>query len=154
VRKATPQKMYYSISEASTLAGEEQYILRYWEREFEELRPRKNRAGNRAYNEKDLAVLLDIRKLLREGNYSIKEAKKEITRRYGQPNTAVKTTDGNTAAAPRKEKYAGKAKKKAEITTEIVVAPPPKHATVVLSRRDVLELCSLLKDMALLIRSL
>lgn len=145
--------MYYSISEASALAGEEQYILRYWEREFEELRPRKNRAGNRAYNEKDLAVLLDIRKLLREENYSIKEAKKEITRRYGQPAAAVKTED-NYATPPRKEKRQGKAKVKAELPTEAAPAPPPKRTTVMLARRDVLELCSLLKDMALLIRSL
>lgn len=143
--------MYYSISEASALAGEEQYILRYWEREFEELCPRKNRAGNRAYNEKDLAVLLAIRELLREKNYSIKEAKKEITRRYGQPNIHAKSAQ-DAVVTSRKEKRLDKAK--SESLPKPVASPPSKRDMVMLSRRDILELCSLLKDMALLIRSL
>ncbi len=36
------KKLYYSISEVSKLTGIEQYILRYWETEFEQLRPQKN----------------------------------------------------------------------------------------------------------------
>ena len=48
------KKLYYSISEISKILDEEQYILRYWEKEFDFLKPRKNRAGNRIYSEKDL----------------------------------------------------------------------------------------------------
>ncbi|KAF0141219.1 MAG: MerR family transcriptional regulator [Stygiobacter sp.] len=39
------KKLYYSISEVSRLTALEQYILRYWETEFEQLKPGKNRAG-------------------------------------------------------------------------------------------------------------
>lgn len=139
--------MYYSISEASALAGEEQYILRYWEREFEELHPRKNRAGNRVYNDKDLEILLAIRKLLREGNHSIRAAKNIIRERYGLPSAAKK--DNSTAENGRNGKPAAKQKSNKAETRETV-----RRETVTLQRRDVLELCSLLKDMALLIRSL
>ena len=40
------EKLYYSISEVSDLTGLKQYVLRYWETEFSELKPKKNKAGN------------------------------------------------------------------------------------------------------------
>ena len=70
------KKLYYSISEVSKLAGLEQYILRYWETEFEQLKPGKNRAGNRIYTNKDIKLILQIKRLLREEKYTIEGAKK------------------------------------------------------------------------------
>lgn len=148
--------MYYSISEAGSLAGEEQYILRYWEREFEELRPRKNRAGNRVYTGKDLAILMAIRKLLREDNLSIREAKKKITREYGiQPAAAAKSPAKNDKQPVSKSKRtAGTPKQEQPVNADNGAPKPPHRAMVALPRRDVIELCSLLKDMAILIQSL
>ena len=73
------RKLYYSISEVSKLTGLEQYILRYWETEFELLKPGKNRAGNRIYTNKDIKLILQIKKLLREEKYTIEGAKKILT---------------------------------------------------------------------------
>ena len=70
------KKLYYSISEVSKLAGLEQYILRYWETEFEQLKPGKNRAGNRIYTNRDIKLILQIKRLLREEKYTIEGAKK------------------------------------------------------------------------------
>lgn len=70
------KKLYYSISEVSKLTGLEQYILRYWETEFEQLKPSKNRAGNRIYTNKDIKLILEIKKLLRDEKYTIEGAKK------------------------------------------------------------------------------
>lgn len=70
------KKLYYSISEVSKLTGIEQYILRYWETEFEQLKPQKNRAGNRIYTNKDIQLILYIKNLLRERKYTIDGAKK------------------------------------------------------------------------------
>ncbi|MCJ7552470.1 MAG: MerR family transcriptional regulator [Ignavibacteriaceae bacterium] len=70
------KKLYYSISEVSKIAGIEQYVLRYWETEFEELKPQKNRAGNRIYTNKDIQLILHIKNLLRERKYTIEGAKK------------------------------------------------------------------------------
>ena len=47
-------KMYYSISEVAEMVGVVPYVLRFWEKEFPHLKPRKNRAGNRAYQPKDI----------------------------------------------------------------------------------------------------
>lgn len=70
------KKLYYSISEVGKITGMEQYVLRYWESEFEELKPSKNRAGNRIYTNKDIQVILKIKKLLKEEKYTIEGAKK------------------------------------------------------------------------------
>ncbi len=70
------KKLYYSISEVSKITNIEQYVLRYWETEFEQLRPQKNRAGNRIYTNKDIQLILHIKTLLRERKYTIEGAKK------------------------------------------------------------------------------
>jgi len=72
------RKLYYSIGEISEIIDEEQYILRYWEKEFDELKPKKNRSGNRIYSEKDLFVLKTIKKLLRDDKLSLKGAKEHL----------------------------------------------------------------------------
>ena len=73
------KKLYYSISEVSKIADIEQYVLRYWETEFEQLGPQKNRAGNRIYTNKDIQLILYIKELLREKKYTIEGAKKILT---------------------------------------------------------------------------
>lgn len=69
-----PSKLYYSISEVSEITGIKPHILRFWEKDFSMLRPRKNRAGNRSYRERDIRVVLAIRRLLYEDKYTIKGA--------------------------------------------------------------------------------
>ena len=75
------KKLYYSISEVSKITDLEQYVLRYWETEFEELNPQKNRAGNRIYTNRDIKLILYIKKLLREERYTI-EGAKQILKSY------------------------------------------------------------------------
>lgn len=72
------KKLYYSISEVSKITGLEQYVLRYWETEFEQLKPSKNRAGNRIYTNRDIKTILYIKKLLREERYTIEGAKQVL----------------------------------------------------------------------------
>lgn len=70
------KKLYYSISEVSKITDLEQYVLRYWETEFDNLKPAKNLAGNRIYTNKDIKLILYIKKLLRDEKYTIEGAKK------------------------------------------------------------------------------
>ena len=76
MRDLSIKKLYYSISEVSKITDIEQYVLRYWETEFDELNPQKNRAGNRIYTNKDIRLILYIKELLREKKYTIEGAKK------------------------------------------------------------------------------
>ena len=72
------KKLYYSISEVSKITDLEQYVLRYWESEFEQLKPAKNRAGNRIYTNRDTKLILYIKKLLRDERYTIEGAKQVL----------------------------------------------------------------------------
>jgi len=74
--KFSMKKLYYSISEVSKITELEQYVLRYWETEFEQLKPAKNLAGNRIYTNKDIKLILYIKRLLRDEKYTIEGAKK------------------------------------------------------------------------------
>lgn len=88
MRDLSIKKLYYSISEVSKITDIEQYVLRYWETEFEELNPQKNRAGNRIYTNKDIRLILYIKELLREKKYTIEGAKK-ILENYEQDSKPI-----------------------------------------------------------------
>jgi DNA-binding transcriptional MerR regulator len=87
------KKLYYSISEVSKLTEIEQYVLRYWETEFEQLKPQKNRAGNRIYTNKDIQLILYIKELLREKKYTIEGAKKILEDSGQIKPTQIKSED-------------------------------------------------------------
>ncbi len=78
MKKHSIKKLYYSISEVSKITDLEQYVLRYWESEFEQLKPSKNRAGNRIYTNRDIQLILFIKKLLRDERYTIEGAKQVL----------------------------------------------------------------------------
>ncbi len=84
------KKLYYSISEVAKITDLEQYVLRYWESEFEQLKPQKNRAGNRVYTNKEIKLILHIKKLLREERYTI-EGAKQILQAYQPDDTGEQT---------------------------------------------------------------
>ncbi len=72
------EKLYYSISEVSNLTGLKQYVLRYWETEFPELKPKKNKAGNRTYRQSDIDKVLKIKNLLYTQKYTIEGARDRL----------------------------------------------------------------------------
>lgn len=87
------KKLYYSISEVCEMTELKQYVLRYWENEFEILQPSKNRSGNRIYTKDDIDNIMTIKKLLYEEKYTIEGAKKVLAE--GGP-VAVKTNGEDT----------------------------------------------------------
>jgi len=81
------KKLYYSISEVSKITDLEQYVLRYWESEFDQLKPAKNRAGNRIYTNREIKLILYIKKLLRDERYTIEGAKQVLKTYTPEPDT-------------------------------------------------------------------
>jgi len=73
------KKLYYSIGEVSELTGLKAYVLRYWETEFIQLKPLKNRAGNRTYRQRDIDTILKIKSLLYKDKFTIEGARKIIS---------------------------------------------------------------------------
>ncbi len=72
------EKLYYSISEVAEMTGLEAHVLRFWEKEFPQLRPKKNRSGNRIYQAKDIEIISAIKKLLYDDGYTIQGARNMI----------------------------------------------------------------------------
>ncbi len=72
------KRLYYPISEVSRITGLKAYVLRYWETEFPELRPTKNRAGNRTYRKSDIRTIFLIKKLLYHEKYTIEGARQRL----------------------------------------------------------------------------
>lgn len=72
-------KLYYSISEVAELTQLQPYTLRAWEKEFVCLRPRRARGGkNRAYRERDIGIILLLKRLLYEERYTTQGVKKKL----------------------------------------------------------------------------
>ncbi len=73
-----PDKLFFKIGEIAEFVDIEQHVLRYWEEEFDALKPTKNRSGQRLYQRKDLDVVLEIQRLLYEEKYTIAGAKQRL----------------------------------------------------------------------------
>lgn len=84
------RKLFYSIGEVSALTGVPSHVLRYWESEFAELKPRKGRSGNRTYQNKDIEIIERIRALLYEQKFTIAGARAYLKENRDQ---ASKMTD-------------------------------------------------------------
>jgi DNA-binding transcriptional MerR regulator len=75
---AYPDKLFYKIGEVSKIAGVEPYVLRYWESEFQFLKPRKSKSGQRIYVKKDLDLIFQIKNLLYKERYTIEGVRKKL----------------------------------------------------------------------------
>jgi len=90
------KKLYYSIGEVCKLTGLKSYVLRYWETEFKELKPPKNRAGNRTYRKKDIDIINTIKDLLYNKKFTIDGARKQLT-------TILNSDDSSTQPAQNQQ---------------------------------------------------
>jgi DNA-binding transcriptional MerR regulator len=69
------KKLYYPIGEVAVWFNANTSLIRYWEKEFKQLQPRKTRKGDRLFRAQDIEFLKQIYYLLREKKYSIEGAK-------------------------------------------------------------------------------
>lgn len=76
--ESIPQKMAFKIGEAADMVGVKQYVLRYWETEFEMLRPKKSKNNQRVYSRRDVQTAMMIKKLLYEDRFSIEGARSAL----------------------------------------------------------------------------
>lgn len=73
-----PQKMAFKIGDVADMLGIKQYVLRYWETEFEVLKPKKAANNQRMYSRKDVENAFIIRKLLHRDRFSIEGARNAL----------------------------------------------------------------------------
>jgi len=73
-----PDKLYFRIGEVSRLCGLPSYVLRFWETEFNQLKPSKSGTGQRMYRKIDVENVLRIKKLLYDQGFTIAGARKQL----------------------------------------------------------------------------
>lgn len=81
-------KAWWTLQEVCELTGLEAHVLRYWESEFGQLRPRKVRGGNRQYREREVQLIQRIQELLYREHLTIQSARKKLaeeTKRQDNP---------------------------------------------------------------------
>ena len=71
-------KEFSSIKDVADMLQLKPYVLRYWEKEFSILKPKRNRIGRRYYSKKDIDIVRMIKTILYEQGYTIAGAKKKL----------------------------------------------------------------------------
>ena len=72
------EKVYYTIGEVAELFEVNQSLIRYWEKEFDILKPQKNKKGNRLFTKQDINNLRIIYHLVKERGYTLPGAKEKL----------------------------------------------------------------------------
>jgi DNA-binding transcriptional MerR regulator len=72
------EKLYYSIGEVAEMFEVNTSLIRFWEKEFNQLQPRKNSRGNRVYSKKDLELFKKIHHLVKEKGFTLEGAKNAL----------------------------------------------------------------------------
>ncbi len=151
--KFTMKKLYYSISEVGKITDLEQYVLRYWETEFEQLKPAKNLAGNRIYTNKDIKLILYIKRLLRDEKYTIEGAKK-LLKNYNfkedQPDSSEPVKENKTQERKVSQPVRSDSKQNKELSlfsSEETSSSSSQDEETLELKRDLKELRSFLSDL-------
>lgn len=77
-RAEEPVQEFFSIGEVCGLTGLKPHVLRYWESQFRFLSPAKTRAGNRAYQRREIEMILLVKHLLYTERYTIDGARQKL----------------------------------------------------------------------------
>jgi DNA-binding transcriptional MerR regulator len=78
MKDLNPNKLYHSIGEVATAFNVSTSLIRFWEKEFDVLKPRKNKKGDRLFTQEDIKNLHIIFHLLKERGFTIEGAKKKL----------------------------------------------------------------------------
>ncbi len=76
-----PDKFYFKIGEVSDIAGVAPYVLRFWETEFKQIRPKRTEAGQRLYRKQDVVLVLRIKHLLYHRKFTIEGARQHLKKK-------------------------------------------------------------------------
>jgi len=91
--KVLPDKIYYSISELSEHFDVAQSLLRYWEKEFDKINPKRNKKGTRFYSKQDLEQIKLVYHLVKEQGHTLEGARQKLKRSKKKVEVRVEVKD-------------------------------------------------------------
>ena len=72
------EKLFYKIGEVADMFEVNVSLIRFWEKEFDILKPKKNKKGNRLFAKKDVDNLTNIYHLIKERGFTLEGAKQKL----------------------------------------------------------------------------
>lgn len=87
------EKVYYSIGEVAELFDVRPSLIRFWEKEFDILKPQKNNKGNRLFTRHDIEALRLIYHLVKERGYTLQGAKEKLKQNREDVENRVEIVD-------------------------------------------------------------
>jgi DNA-binding transcriptional MerR regulator len=78
MEEEVPEKLFYSITEVAGIFKVNASLIRFWEKEFDFLKPRKTAKGNRYYTKKDIENIRVVYHLVKEKGFTLQGAKEKI----------------------------------------------------------------------------
>lgn len=88
-------KLYYSIGEVADMFDVNTSLIRFWEKEFTTIKPKKNKKGNRMFTAKDIVKIDRIYSLVKENGYTLEGAKKAMRSKSTISETTSVNQDNN-----------------------------------------------------------
>ena len=89
-------KLYYSIGEAAIMLDVNSSLIRFWEKEFDVLKPKKNKKGNRMFGQKDIQHLKMIHHLVKEKGFTLQGARDYLKTNRNQESDRQRVLDSLT----------------------------------------------------------
>ena len=105
-----PQKLYFRIGEVARLLDVKPHVIRFWEKEFKSLRPKKSAAGQRIFSRKDVERLDAIRHLLYQQGYTIDGARKHLREKGFEPEEVPAPDEVSRGEAVRERLLAARSR--------------------------------------------
>lgn len=78
------EKLYYSIGEVANMFEVNNSLIRFWEKEFTIVKPKKNKKGNRLFTQKDIRNFQRIYRLVKIEGYTLEGAKQKLRKKEKQ----------------------------------------------------------------------
>jgi DNA-binding transcriptional MerR regulator len=86
------RRTFYSIGEVCAMLGIKPHVLRYWETQFDDLSPSKNRAGNRVYQTGEIELIALIHRLVHQERYTVEGARRRLAELGAEGSIAAEST--------------------------------------------------------------
>lgn len=83
ISEKNTKKLFYSISEVAEMFGVNASLIRFWEKEFDIIKPKKNKKGNRMFTKQDIDNFHIIYHLVKERGMTLKGAKLKVKENRG-----------------------------------------------------------------------
>jgi DNA-binding transcriptional MerR regulator len=86
------RREFYSIGEVCSIIGVKPHVLRYWESQFKELSPTKNRSGNRVYRTAEIELIALIHNLVHDQRFTVEGARKRLMEMKNEGTAAERSS--------------------------------------------------------------